>query len=360
MKVRLRKVVTIVAVMLGLVGVGLVGFFLWASSGTTNDDAVSPGEVVVLDEDVALAAAMAEPREITVLGFNIAYGRGPGGDEAGPWTRDHIVRHLDGIAEQIRASGADIAALQEVDLVAHRSNDIDEARYLADKLGWPVYACVLTWENNYVPYPYWPPARHYGRMRSGQCVLSRFPIVSSTRYRLPQPEANPFYYNAFYLHRALQHVVVDLGAGRVLDLVNVHLEAFDKDNREKQVATLQEVIGKSASPFRIVVGDFNALPPGASKKHDFTDEPDADFRGDETMSRIFAIPELTEVLTRGAASADDPSTLTYPAEAPTRRLDYIFVGAGFEVTDAKVMSEGAPWSDHLPIVARLSVARRAP
>lgn len=360
MKVRLLKAVTIVAVALGLMVVGLAGFLLWAAAGTTNDAAVSPGKVVVLDEDVAVAAAKAAPQKLTVMGFNIAYGRGPGGDEDGPWTREHIVRHLDGIADQIRSSGADIAALQEVDLVAHRSRDIDEARYLADKLGWPNYACVITWENNYVPYPCWPPARHYGRMRSGQCVLSRFPILSSTRYRLPQPEGNPFYYNAFYLHRALQHVAVDLGAGRVLDLVNVHLEAFDKDNREKQVATLEDVVGKIESPFRIVVGDFNALPPGTSQKHEFVDEPDADFRGDETMARIFAIPGLTEVLSQSADSADDASTFTFPAGAPTRRLDYIFVGPGFEVADAKVMREGVPWSDHLAMLAGLSMVLRTP
>jgi endonuclease/exonuclease/phosphatase family metal-dependent hydrolase len=330
----------------------LGGFVLWASGGTTDHREVASFDVQVLVEASANGESFAPP-DLTAITFNIGYGRGPAGDDSGPWTREHIERHLDGIAEQIRASGAHVAALQEVDMASARSRDIDEPRYLAEKLGWPNYACVLTWENNYVPYPYWPPSRHYGRMKSGQCVLARLPIRSNTRYRLPQPAKNPFYYNWFYLHRAIQVVEIEAGGGRVLEVVNVHLEAFDPDNRELQVETLKKVLEGGEPAHRVILGDFNALPPGTTKRHGFEDEPDADFRGDESMERVYGFADMTEAVTASGGAPDDPATFTFPAQAPSRRLDYVFAGRGVRVESARVLSEPPVWSDHLPIVARL-------
>lgn len=342
---------------LTLLGLLVVAALLlwWAASGTTDDRPVSPGEVHVFTGATHALGGIDD--ELVVVGFNIAYGRGPGGDDAGPWTRELIERTLDGIAAQIQASGAHVAALQEVDLGAHRSHDIDEARYLTEKLGWSNYACALTWENNYVPFPYWPPSRHYGHMRSGQCVLSRLPIRSTVRYRLPQPAANPFWYNWFYLHRALQVVSIDAGAGRTVELVNVHLEAFDVPNREVHVGTLEEVLGGIESDRVVLVGDFNALPPGARHRNDFVDEPDADFRADKSMARLYGVDGLREALTTGPGSDDDPATFTFPADAPSRRLDYLFVRPGFTVLEGRVLSEGPALSDHRGLVARLRFAR---
>ncbi|GMV40820.1 MAG: endonuclease [Myxococcales bacterium] len=341
--------------LLALLGVLVVAALLlwWAASGTTDSRSVSPGEVHVFAGATRAESGVGD--ELIVVGYNIAYGRGPGGDEAGPWTRDHIERTLDALAAQIEATGAHVAALQEVDLGAHRSHGIDQARYLTEKLGWSNYACALTWENNYVPFPYWPPARHYGRMKSGQCVLSRLPIRSSVRYRLPQPAANPFWYNWFYLHRALQAVTIEAGGGRVVELVNVHLEAFDVPNREAQVGILEDVLRGLETDRVVLVGDFNALPPGATRRHGFADEPDADFREDKSMARIYAMDGLREAL--GPAGPDDPATFTFPADAPSRRLDYLFVRPGFVVTEGRVLHDGPALSDHRGIVARLRFAR---
>lgn len=335
---------------LGLVALVAV-FLFWASRGTTDDGAITPGEIHVLASATAARTYVEGP--LGVMGFNIAYGRGPGQDDAGPWSREHVERTLGAIAEQIRQSGVDVAVLQEVDMASARSHDIDEPRFIAEKLGWPNYVCALTWENNYVPWPYWPPSRHFGHMKSGQCVLSRLPIRSSVRHRLPQPGANAFYYNWFYLHRAIQRVQIEAGGGRSVEVLNVHLEAFDPENRQVQVRILEDVLSSIESPHVVMVGDFNALPPGASRQHGFEDEPDADFRGDASMERIYALPGMTEALAGAGLGPDDARTFTFPADAPSRRLDYLFAGKGFEVVEGRVLQEGPALSDHRPVVARL-------
>ena len=55
----------------------------------------------------------------------------------------------------------------------------------------------------------------------------------------------------------------------------------------------------------------------------------------------------------------DRAVLTHPADAPTRRLDYVFHGASLALIEARALSAPPLASDHLPVVARfaLSAAR---
>lgn len=330
---------------LGLV-VAFAIFFFWASGGDSDDRLVAPG---VLGENPK-GTKKTEARELKVLTFNIAYGRGPAGDASGPWAESEIRQGLDGIAAQIRDSDADLVFMQEVDLGASRSHDIDEGRFLLEATGLGYSSCVVTWEKNYVPFPYWPPSKHYGAMKSGQCILSRFPIMASTRHRLPQPEANAWWRNRFYLNRAIDHAQLDIG-GRPFDVFNVHTEAFDADNRMEHARLLVKLVGettKNSAGRVLVAGDFNAPPPEASQKKGFVDEPETDFSRDETIA-IVRTAGLAEVL-------PDPAAFTFPADAPSRRLDYIWFGSALERTDAKVLAAPpGPWSDHLPVLARFTL-----
>lgn len=339
----MRRVLAWLMLALGLAVIAAAAFLWWASGGETDTRDVAPGEVV----NAPGVTPPAPPRELRVVTFNIGYGRGPAGDYSGPWSEAEIKGHLDGIAAQLAALEADIVALQEVDLDAARSHGIDEGAYLQDKLGMAARTCVVTWQNNYIPFPYWPPSKHYGRMKSGQCVLSRWPIASSTRYRLPQPDEQPFWKNAFYLHRAIDHVEVTLAAGHTLHVYNVHLEAFNARNRQAQADALAALVAQNPSPDVLVLGDFNAPPPGAKVLRGFADEPEIDFTGDDTVARL------------GKSGLSDVLGLrdiyTHPADAPTRRLDYIFHGPGLAVEEAHVITQPPVQSDHLPVFARLRV-----
>lgn len=342
---RVSTVVNVLIYLLIALVVLTVVLFLWASSGDNYVSAEEPGLLLTRVGDAPPTAEA----EFTVMSFNIGYGRGPLGDLVGPWTREQITTNLDGIASQIESSGASIAALQEVDLAAERTHDINEADYLLDKLGWRYGSCVVTWEKNYVPYPYWPPSRHYGRMKTGSCLLSRYPVTATTRIPLPQPD-QPFWRNRLYFQRAIDRSEL-LIQGQVWVIFNVHLEAFDQENRHAQAEILQAAIQKVGHPRVLVIGDFNAIEETAVARTAYADEPEMDFTGDLTLRKAFRDLAFFEAL------AGRRDVFTFPAVAPTRRLDYIFYTGALERLDATVFTPSpAPWSDHLPIVARFRFA----
>jgi endonuclease/exonuclease/phosphatase family metal-dependent hydrolase len=306
-------------------------------------------------------AAPADLSSIKVMAFNIAYGRGAKDDIiVGRRPEAEIRKNLDGIAGLIKDSGADIALLQEVDLASKRTHFIDEAKYLAENAGYPSYACVTNWVKNYVPFPYWPPSNHFGRVKSGQCVLSKIPIAGNERIALPQRRDKPFFYTAFDLTRAVQAVDVVIG-GKPYKIFNVHEEAFNIENREEQAAILARLVKDSAGN-TIVGGDFNALPQNASMKKNFPDKPEklwkeeADLTSDRSI-KIFTTlaPRLSESLPAGTPEGE---TFTYPADAPNRRLDYIFFSEGIKAHGGHVMKEAGVLSDHLPVYVELELPKR--
>ena len=326
----------------------LLVFLWWASGPGIGPD--RGGEPAYAQP--AVPVPKTAPETLKVLTFNVAYGRGPKDDKGDLRSESEVRGFLDTLAAVIKDSGADIAALQEVDFNADRTHRIDQASMLSHKSGLQHIACVTTWRNNYVPYPYWPPSQHYARMHSGQCVLSRFPLENNLRTVLPQPAANPFVYNWFYLHRALQRVDVRVSEQRTVRVFNVHLEAYDTPNKMDQARLLVEQVGSEGQPLTLVLGDFNCVPPEATIRRAFADEPETDMSLDQTIAIARTMPGMVDVLEQKKIA--ERELWTFPAEMPNRRLDYLFVSAdSFEVREARVAREAGPISDHLPVFAEL-------
>jgi endonuclease/exonuclease/phosphatase family metal-dependent hydrolase len=335
-----------------------IGLF-WASRGQRP----AAGEIRVQDPATAPPAS-SPPRELVVATWNIGFGGGPDGMPTDRHDAASVRARLDAIALALREGTAtrlgwrfrrslegstpgpaDLVFLQEVDRPSDRSGGIDQFAYLADAVGLP-YACfVTTWNLNWLPYPSWPPSRHLGRIHSGQAILSRYPIRDCTRVELPQPDEYPRWYRRFFLHRSLQVATIDAG-GRALTAVNVHLEAFSQPNREDQATRLRDLVAGLEGPL-VVAGDFNAPPPHASRKAGFTDE-DIDFTTDATIARFLDGGDLRECLDDPDAAGPESLTFTFPARAPTRRLDYVFFRglAGVALTGVDPVD---PASDHLPV-----------
>jgi endonuclease/exonuclease/phosphatase family metal-dependent hydrolase len=157
-----------------------------------------------------------------------------------------------------------------------------------------------------------------------------------------------------YLHRCLQTARLRIGAD-VLDVVNVHLEAYGQANREDQARILAGLVGAPAAGRPLIVaGDFNGVPPGASMKVGFPDEP-TDFTTDRTLEIVRAGTGLREVFLDDAPEVPEPSTLTFPATAETRRLDFVFARGLPASTQRETIATAA--SDHRPIVAVFPVVR---
>jgi endonuclease/exonuclease/phosphatase family metal-dependent hydrolase len=241
-----------------------------------------------------------------------------------------------------------------VDLAARRSGAVDLAEALARRAGFGWVAAASSWEVLYLPYPYWPPTHHTGRISSGGAILSRYPLSAAWIERLPKPRSQPAWYRAFYPWRYLMGATVDAGQGRTLRALHVHLEAFDPDNRQLQAGMVATRLCALAREGRLVFGgDLNTVPPSAPLRHHYPDEPRTDHRGDRTYSILQRVPRLTSVVPDQTFTAEPEAFATFPAHRPNRMLDHLFVAGALSVEAAVVGRAAGNASDHLPLHARL-------
>jgi len=286
---------------------------------------------------------------LTILTFNMAYGYGIGSDGVGyePKPKDLIYERLKNIALLINDSKADVVLLQEVDFNASRSGNRDQVDFLLDLIDLKYATSAISWDARYVPFPYLPVSRHFGKVKSGGAILSRFPITDQKTEFLPKPNSNPWYYNWFYLHRYIQKANIDFGF-KTYSLFNVHLEAFDITNKKNQANKLKEMVS-SESDLLLFGGDFNSLPPYASKISNFDDEYGDDYSGDSTQTIIRSIPGYFEPIQPEASEAD---YFTFPPLKPNRQLDFLFVRDTVKTIEYKVVNTG-DLSDHRPILLQI-------
>lgn len=257
------------------------------------------------------------PVELRVATYNIR--AGSGGDN---------VFDLDRTAAAIAETGADVVALQEVDVAwGARSLNLDVAQELAGRLDMHVgFAPIYSLE---------PAAAGEPRREYGVAVLSRYPVLEfinhdltrlSTQGADPVPEPAP----------GFAEMVVQAKGSRV-HVYSTHLDyRADPTVREMQVADTLEILaadGEGAD--QVLLGDFNAPP---------------------------ASPELAplwEQLTDAFRQVGQGPGATYPARTPTARIDYVAVSPGIDVVDAHVPDTtlARQASDHRPVVADLLLPR---
>lgn len=271
---------------------------------------------------VALLTAIASPASagghgrdtaLRVVSYNIHAGAGSDGRFA-PGRQAAVLRSLH----------ADVIGLEEVDVHwSDRSQWRDLTGELARALGMRAYFAPI--------YDLAPPSAGAPRRQYGIAVLSRFPIVRAENHeitRLSTQEENPVPAPA----PGFPEVVVN-ARGAPVHVYATHLDYRpDPAVREMQVADTRKILeadGRSAR--QILLGDFNATP-GAGE-----------------------LAPLWRTLTDTWPAAGRGAGLTYPAEAPDRRIDYVTVSRIVGVRGAYVPATLA--SDHRPVVADLVVHR---
>lgn len=252
---------------------------------------------------------------LTVLSYNTHTGIGVDG-------RLDLAR----VAAEITASDADVVGLQEVDVHwAARSEWRDQAAELAAATGMEVYFAPVYDLDAAQPDE---PRRQYG-----VAVLSRHPIVAaenhwitrlSTQSPNPTPEPAPGFPEVELIVR-----------GERVHVYNTHLDyRADPAVRRAQVADMLRIVAEDRGAARVLLGDFNAPP----------DAPE--------IAPLWT--ELVDAWAMTNASSPGP---TYPAEAPAKRIDYVAADYPARVRATRVITTGA--SDHLPVLAELTVTRRA-
>ena len=229
---------------------------------------------------------------------------------------------LAGTVAAIRAFAPDILGLQEVDVHwAERSNFVDQASVLGAELGMQVrFARIYQLE----PARAGDPPREFG-----VALLSRFPISAwrnDTITRLSTQQSNPIPTPM----PGLLEATVDIH-GTAVRVFNTHLDyRADPAVRFQQVKEILNYVGDSPLP-TILLGDLNATPEAA-----------------ELQPLVQRLPD------GWPPSAGEG--LTYPADAPRKRIDYVLTSRHFQVKAAEVPSTLA--SDHRPVVVELLLTQQ--
>ena len=224
---------------------------------------------------------------------------------------------LDGTVAAIRSAAPDLVALQEVDVHwAERSAFAGQATILGERLALQVRFARIYRIQNADPAK---PPREFG-----VALLSRFPVVAwrnDTLTRLSTQEANAVPAPAPGLLEARLDI-----HGTEIRVFNTHLDyRADPAVRRQQVLEMLRYISESAAP-TLVFGDLNA-PPDATELE----------------------PLLKHL--HDAWPASSGAGLTYPADNPVKRIDYVLASSQFSVRSASVPVTEA--SDHRPVVIDL-------
>lgn len=335
----------------GLLLLAFVVLLAWCGFPWSLNDRVFKAEIVHVEPE-GMVNNEEFPAVIKVQTWNMSFLFGEGSEGPGYVPRDkkYFQEKLDTLVSEIKASAPDILCLQEIDFDSHRSMGVNQAQYLAVKAAYPYVAEAVSWEANYIPFPYWPLERNFGRMKSGGAILSKYPIISHEVHLFKKPLSQPWWYNIFYLHRFFQEVQIELG-DKQIKVVNLHLEAFDKVDRKSQI----EIVVKNIKDHHIdlVAGDFNMVPPSAVKKRNFKGYAEDDYENDGSYEGVLK-SGLLEVVPDSIYALDEARYFTFPASRPDRRLDYIFYDKGLKMIKAEVLPSAL--SDHFPLKASIQIA----
>ena len=227
---------------------------------------------------------------LTLLSYNVHGGVGTDG-----------VLDLGRIAEVVAGTGAEVVALQEVDRhLRAQSRYEDQAGILAQRLGMHLaYAACVDDE----PEQPGEPRRQYGT-----ALLSTRPLRGASTSLLPCFDGSE--------QRGLLDATVEVD-GHALRLLGTHLQWDREDERVEQARAVVDVLDDRPT---VLLGDLNTEP------------------GSPTHTLLAA-----RLVDAWAQVGTGPGH-TYEAEAPPRRIDYVWCGGGVRPVAALVVPSAA--SDH--------------
>ena len=304
-----------------------IGFAAWYSRATSS----SLPEKLILRHHRSPGSGSANST-IRIMTYNLGYLSGMTNNRAVKPPETLFRNHLEQLKNLLTAQTPDIICFQEIDYDSNRSYRVDQHDRIASRF-YPWSLKAINWDKKFVPFPYWPPRVWFGRVVSGQSIMSRWEPVSPAIQVLQKVETNPFYYNAFYLDRLLVSATIQHPVHNFC-LMNLHAEAFDSLTRNLQLERVYQNFKRESKKQPVILaGDFNATPDSG--------EPGILlFLNDSTIG--------CAVRPRRGKPA------TYPSENPRERIDYIFYSKpDFRETEGRAGDEYDAISDHLPILTSL-------
>lgn len=234
-----------------------------------------------------------EARPLTLLTFNIRSANDKNGSIK-----------LEEIVEEIRETDAHIIGLQEVERMMPRSGYRDQARLVAEELGYHYY--------------YGGNINIFG-VQYGNALLSKYPILAANNHKLPREKLEP---------RGMIEADIDAD-GSLLHVFVTHL-GLSSLERSKQVRYINGILSQRKGNI-LLLGDFN-------------NHPDS-----EEMST------LDDRLTDSAAALNqlDQFTFAWKSTTPNVRLDRIYASDNITLKHHRVQPSAV--SDHMLVLTQILV-----
>ncbi len=344
----LKKIFLIIAILLIVLLLAFVIFYFWGSSGNLPNDKLTG----IKEYNQEKTTSNFEQKTYRVMTYNIGYFSGMTNNQSVKPGRELFKKNMNTAVEKFKELNLDFVAYQEIDFKSKRSYFINQLDELATQTGFEFSSYAINWDKNYVPFPYLPLNIHFGKMLSGQAIMSKFPIIDNERILLQKSKNNPFYYNAFYLDRLIQISTINMKNFELI-IMNVHLEAFEKETREKQCETILKLYNKYKEYPMLIIGDFNTCPPNANKKKNFEHDTESNYENELTIKRILNETDLAEAFPiEGDIDYEkEKQYFTYSSRYPESKIDYIFYTPDtIELIDSYRVDSLGETSDHLPLL----------
>jgi len=317
----------------------LLIFYKWGSSGSLDQ--------TLLHQEINLDSYDSHEKDtFSIMTFNLGYLSGMTNNLPVKPSKDLFVDNLAKSQALIGELQPDVIGFQEIDFASNRSYHVNQLESLSH--GYQTAVKSVNWDKKYVPFPYWPPSTHFGRIQSGQALLSKFPVSWSERIVLSRPKTAPFYYQAFYLDRLIQVAELSIKSQSVI-ILNVHLEAFDQETREIQANEVLNVIEQYITKHPVIlIGDFNARPPFASKRVNL----------ESTINIFMEHPLLSPALSRKNYLSQEEGHFTFDTATPYEKLDYIFyTHQSIQPVNFSTVTEASEISDHFPLLMSFTMRK---
>ncbi len=261
--------------------------------------------------------------------FNIAHGRGTADSNWDGGSADQRRDRLRKIAETLIDLDADVVILNEVDFDSSWSHSVNQAEFLAEKAGYRyraeqrnIDARLLAW-----------------KWKFGNAILSRVPIENARVVPFPGYSS----WETMFAGKK-RGLCCDLRVGKErVCVVASHLCHRSENVRARSAIAICDSVQQSSFA-TILAGDMNSSPPGFP--HSLSDA-----NGRNAM----AIYDESGLFRRSTNSESSIDSMTFPAHAPTRVIDWILIPKHWRYRSYQTVPTDL--SDHRAVVADIGLSR---
>ncbi len=289
---------------------------------------LSPFWAVAIHRSTAPGTAPIRPvsGQLRIGAFNVAHARGPGTQiidnfrGGGPWVRR---QRLSAIADLLAQQELDLVVLNEIDFWASPSWYQNQAQIIARE----------------ADFPFWVEQRNYDASlfllayKSGNAVLSRFPIIEAELVRYPIGRT---WERLLFGEKRGVLVAVELRPGRLVRLLAVHLDHKNEASRIRSVGVTEQLRRRSPIPL-VLAGDFN------STAKDFP-HSEVDARGQSVIQLLLESHAYRTAPTASPSVGD----FTSPSRQPKKVIDWVFLPRPWRLLEKTTIDSQV--SDHRAVV----------